>query len=75
MTSPVTARDSAAPTVDEVRSWPATVSIADACRALGYSTSWGYELTECGEFPAKVLTVRGRRRVITASLLKVLTET
>jgi hypothetical protein len=61
-----------APTLEEVRSWGATLSIAQACQALGYSVAWGYELAAAGEFPCRVLTVRGRKRVITASLLELL---
>jgi hypothetical protein len=60
------------PTLEEIRSWGATVSIAQACQALGYSVAWGYELAAAGEFPCQVLTVRGRKRVITASLLGLL---
>ena len=64
-----------APTLDEVRSWGATVSITQASQALGYSVAWGYELAAAGEFPCRVLVVRGRKRVITASLLELLSGT
>jgi hypothetical protein len=63
-----------AATLEDVRAWPATVSITQACKALGISQAWGYELAACGEFPCRVLTVRGRKRVITASLVRVLSE-
>ena len=62
----------ATPTLAQVRKWPATVSIAEASEALGYSTAWGYELAAAGEFPCQVLTVKNRKRVITASLLELL---
>jgi hypothetical protein len=61
-----------APTLDEVRRWPATVSIAQACEALGYSTSWGYDLANSGDFPCRLISVRSRKRVVTASLIEVL---
>ena len=61
-----------APTLAEVRTWPATVDIAAAARALGVSRSHAYALVERGEFPAKVLPVGHRLRVITASLIAVL---
>lgn len=60
------------PTLDEVRSWPATVNVRDACRALGISGSWGYQLVAEGQFPCKVLQVGTRTRVVTASLVEVL---
>jgi len=60
------------PTLSEIRDWPATVDVRHACSALGISTSWGYELVKRGEFPCKVLTIRNRSRVITASLVVLL---
>jgi hypothetical protein len=63
------------PTLDDVRAWPAAVDLPQACRALGISRAWGYELAASGEFPCRVLTVRGRRKVITASLIQVLSQT
>lgn len=60
------------PTLDEVKAWPATVSVAEACTALGISPSWGYELIAANEFPCKTLTIRNRTRVITASLIVLL---
>lgn len=61
-----------APTLSEVRAWPATVDIAAAARALGVSRSHAYALVERGEFPATVLSVGYRLRVVTASLIAVL---
>jgi predicted DNA-binding transcriptional regulator AlpA len=60
------------PTLDEVRTWPATVSLPKACSALRISRSHGYELAKTGEFPAKLLPVRGVRNVVTASLIRLL---
>lgn len=60
------------PTLDEIRSWPATVSMPTACSALGIGKSCGYDAARRGEFPARVIKVGGRVRVCTASLLQVL---
>lgn len=60
------------PTLGDVERWPATVSVVDASLALGISKSLGYDLARRGEFPAKVMTVGNRRRVITASLIAAL---
>jgi predicted DNA-binding transcriptional regulator AlpA len=62
------------PTLDEIRGWPAVVEVRRGARALGISVSWAYELIAAGEFPCRVLTVRGRSRVITASLIATLDE-
>jgi predicted DNA-binding transcriptional regulator AlpA len=60
------------PTLDEIRSWPATVAVDDACRAFGISRAYGYELVQRGEFPGRVLRVGGRIRIVTASILAAL---
>ena len=60
------------PTLAEVRTWPATVSISQACRALGISRSFGYELSALNQFPARCLRVGGSVRVLTVSLIRVL---
>lgn len=57
------------PTLDDIRTWPATVSVPAACGAFGIGRSYGYELVKRGEFPARTLKVGGRVRVITASVL------
>jgi hypothetical protein len=62
----------AAPTLDEIRSWPATCSLADAAAALGYGRTFAYELAAAGKFPAKVIQAHSRKRVVTASLLDLL---
>jgi predicted DNA-binding transcriptional regulator AlpA len=60
------------PTLDEIRTWPATVKIPQAATALGISKSHAYELARTGELPVKVLRVRGVCNVVTASLVAVL---
>lgn len=62
----------AAPTLDDIRNWPATVSPATAATAFGISRSYAYELTRTGQFPARVIKVGGKRRVVTASILSAL---
>jgi predicted DNA-binding transcriptional regulator AlpA len=52
------------PTLTEIRSWPATVSVRMAAAAFGISTSHAYELIARGEFPAKVIRLGTRRRVV-----------
>lgn len=64
-----------APTLDEVRSWPATVDVSAAARALGIAPSTAYEWVRIGIFPARVISVRGRHRVVTAGLVALLSET
>lgn len=60
------------PTLAEVRGWPATVGVGDASLALGISRAWGYELAARGQFPARVLKIGRRTRVVTASLVALL---
>jgi hypothetical protein len=60
------------PTLDEVRSWPATVSVPQAATALGVSKSYLHDLIKRGEAPVRVLPFGGRHRVITASLVRLL---
>jgi predicted DNA-binding transcriptional regulator AlpA len=59
-------------TLDEIRTWPATVDLATGCRPFGISRSYGYELAKCGEFPCRVIKVRNRWRVPTSAILAVL---
>jgi predicted DNA-binding transcriptional regulator AlpA len=58
-----------APTLDDIRRWPATVSVPTACRAYGISRSHGYELVRIGEFPARTVKVGSAIRVVTASIV------
>lgn len=60
------------PTLDDVRGWPATVSVSDAAPAIGVSKSHLYELAARGAAPCRVIRVGSRYRVVTASLLRVL---
>jgi predicted DNA-binding transcriptional regulator AlpA len=62
------------PTLDEIRRWPATVDVPKAATAFGVSRSHAYELITLGDFPAKVLRVGGRYRVITASIVRALSD-
>lgn len=60
------------PTLDEVRTWPGTVNVAQAASALGISRSQLYALIKAGQSPVGVVPVGARRRVATASLVRVL---
>jgi hypothetical protein len=60
------------PTLEEIKGWPATVDPATGGLAFGISRSYSYELIKKGEFPAKVLDVGGKKRIITASILQAL---
>lgn len=60
------------PTLTEVKSWPATVSVPDAAKALGVSKSFLYDLVKRGEAPVRTLPFGKCHRVITASLVHLL---
>lgn len=60
------------PTLVEVKSWPASVGIPPACDAIGISRSWGYQLAAQDAFPCRTVKIRGRTRVLTASLISLL---
>jgi excisionase family DNA binding protein len=62
----------AALTMREIRGLPATVDVPTAARVLGISRSTAYEWIRTGEFPGRVISVRKRHRVVTASLIAVL---
>ena len=65
----------AAPTLRDIQeNWPATVPVPVAATAFGLSRSHAYELVTRGEFPARVIKVGRRYRVVTASVLRVLAE-
>lgn len=64
--------DSRTVTLDEVRGWPALVSMADAARVLRISKSHGYQLARDDAFPCRVLHLGGSVRVVTASLIALL---
>ncbi|MEU9246913.1 helix-turn-helix domain-containing protein [Streptomyces sp. NPDC048385] len=64
------------PTLDEIRSWPATISVSQAATALGISKSHLHELINAGRAPVKLVPLGGRRhRVITLSLVRLLEDT
>ncbi|MEU3363868.1 MULTISPECIES: DNA-binding protein [Streptomyces] len=60
------------PTLAEIRRWPATVSVADAARAIGCSRSHLYERIKRGDSPVKTIGVGTRYVVITADLIRLL---
>lgn len=63
------------PTLTEIREqWPPTVDVPRAGVAFGLSRSLAYDLVARGEFPAKVLKVGSRYRVITESIIRVLSD-
>ena len=65
----------AGPTLSEIEDWPATITVPRAAEALGISQSWAYQLIAQDEFPCRVLKLgaRSRIRVVTASLVSLLT--
>jgi excisionase family DNA binding protein len=65
---------STALTLREVRRLPATVDVETAAQVLGVGRSTAYEWIRTGEFPGRVITVRRRHRVITASLIRLLED-
>jgi hypothetical protein len=58
--------------LSEIKVWPAAVDLATAASAFGISRSHAYVLARRGEFPATVLTVGGRLKVTTASIIAAL---
>lgn len=60
------------PTLADVRKWPATVSVAEAARAIGCSRSHLYDRVKQGESPVKTIPVGTRHVVITADLVRLL---
>lgn len=61
-----------APTLDDIRLWPATVSVPQAALALGISKSHLHALIRRGEAPVSLIPCGHRSRVITASLIRLL---
>ncbi|MEV6511471.1 DNA-binding protein [Streptomyces sp. NPDC051642] len=62
-----------APTLNEIRDWPATVSVTRAASALGCSKSHLYELVRRGDCPVRTLRLgTGRAVIVTASLVRLL---
>lgn len=64
----------AAPTLDEVRTWPATVDVPTGGRVYHLTRPTAFRLARSGKFPARVLKVGGRYRVVTASIIATLTD-
>ena len=62
------------PTLEDIRRWPAAVSVARASRAYGFSRSHGYELAARGEFPAKTILAGRRLIVVTADIVRQLSS-
>ncbi|WP_394614551.1 helix-turn-helix transcriptional regulator [Lentzea sp. JNUCC 0626] len=60
------------PTLHDIRSWPASVDIPMAATAFGISRSHAYELVARGVFPAKVIQIGNRYKVITESIVRAL---
>lgn len=60
-----------APTLDELRSGPATISIGQAAEYLGVSRAYGYTMAREGRLPTIQLGAR-RIRVPALALLKML---
>jgi hypothetical protein len=60
------------PTLDEIRAWPATVSVPQAATALGISKTYLHELIKRNESPVKLVPLGTRQRVVTASLVRLL---
>lgn len=62
----------APPTLADIRSWPATVTVPTAATALGCSRAHLYDLIARGEAPVKTLSYGRRHVVVTASLVRLL---
>ncbi|MFG2671399.1 DNA-binding protein [Streptomyces sp. NPDC048445] len=60
------------PTLDEVKAWPATVDVPTAATALGVSRAHLYALVKRGDAPVRTLAFGTNRRVVTASLVRLL---
>lgn len=61
-----------APTLAEVRTWPAVIPVEQAAQALGCSRSWLYAQVKNGDAPVRALKHGTRVVIVTASLIKVL---
>lgn len=62
-------------TLADVRRWPPTVDVGTAAKALGVSRSSAYAAISAGTFPAAVITVGHRKKILTHSLISVLEGT
>lgn len=59
-------------TLARARTLPAVLDVGQAATVLGVSRSCAYESIRNGTFPAKLITVGRRKKVLTATLLRVL---
>ncbi|EPD62384.1 MULTISPECIES: helix-turn-helix domain-containing protein [unclassified Streptomyces] len=60
------------PTLDEIRGWPATVSVVQAARALGISRATFYRLIAANQAPVRVIDFMTTKRVVTNSIIRLL---
>ena len=67
----LTANSKITPTLDELRSGPATISVEDAARYLGVSRAYAYTMVREGHLPVIRLGVK-RVRVPSAALARLL---
>lgn len=61
-----------APTIDEVRKWPAVVSVRQSARALGIPLEEAGDMVKRGDYPAETMRVGRRVVVLTLSVVDVL---
>ncbi|MCX4780914.1 DNA-binding protein [Streptomyces sp. NBC_01264] len=66
------ANDVSAPTLSDIRKWPATVSIDQAATALGCGRTYLYDAIRRGDAPVKTIPLGRFRVVITADLVRLL---
>lgn len=63
------------PTLDEIKHhWPPTVDVPTAGSVFGLSRSHAYELVKRGQFPAKIIQIGGRYRVLTESIIRAVSD-
>ncbi|WP_406345523.1 DNA-binding protein [Streptomyces sp. NBC_00648] len=62
----------ARPTLADIRTWPATVSVPQAAKALGCSANHLHSRIKRGDSPVKTLPFGSRHVVITADLVRLL---
>ncbi len=67
--------DGQRPTLAQIRRWPASVNVEDAARALGISRASLYTAIAEDRSPVEVIVVGRRKKVLTHSLIAVLTGT
>ncbi|MDI6518133.1 DNA-binding protein [Streptomyces coelicoflavus] len=70
MATPVSAESE--PTLDEIKNWPATISVTRCALALGCGKSALYDQIKRGELPVRTIRVGRRTAVVTASLVRLL---